>query len=1010
VVSSCLLLALLSGAQSAAADLRWDCDVPADIESTAHLSGAVVCDGALKGLSTWDPFFYLRLPEGGIKAADYRSLEVRLFSSAPADLLDIYYKTAQGYWCLGGSLPIKAGWAVYSVDLQANRWRETTQGDQSRQWGGPDGNVISFRLDPGNQAERWIMVDWARLTPEVLPTEVRPEPALSARLLRADAPAEVPAGQPLRVTLAYDLGPGPAPQRVTAYARLEAPEVLIAAVDKPLDVAQPGRTTVSLDLPSLPFVSTTATLRAGLYEAFGDEAVPDDTIRRVKLVLAPTARADFPVCRVQPLGGSPAVHVDGKPLPFFCFSAPRAFSQLDPAAKSAHAEMGEAGVPIFSDWFGTSGDGFLGHTGPGEYDYSAFDVYFARVVQRAPRALFLPHVYVTAPLWWQQAYPEELCGYHDGGHGCQSFASERWRREVGDDLVRLIRHLRRSPYADRIIGLVICSGHTAEWQTWGLWDDKFTDYSDVAVQAYRSWLRERYGSDDALRRAWARPEASLAAAVPPSPEERTAASHLMLRDPVADGPVLDYLAFINDLTADAILHFMRQARQASDDRLLLGTYYGYLTQHHFHQAESGHCGIEKVLASPDLDFLMSPPLYTERQVGAVSGFMSATESVHAHGKVWLSEADYRTHLSDPASGFGRTSTVDETLAVLWREFAHVLTKRAGVSHMDMVGGWLAGLDIPREFGKMVRIMRESLASRRPWHAEVAVFIDPHSYYCVRPGRTSAFLSLYPVVNLFRAGAPFDLYVLSDLWKADLPDYKLYVFLNAFALDEAARRKILERTRRPGVSALWHWAAGSVWPDKSRLATAAEMSDLVGLRLEEVGEEEAFRLAAAPGADAYAARLPGLIESLNPAIPLGPVFVPRDGETLALLSPGDRPALARAEIGDARAFYSALPCLPPTLLRQVYADAGVHLYLDGDNCFYADGEWVGVHALLVPPDQAPATQHVTLTLPSPVVARSVRSGFTGTGSRLELDLPAPGTELLRLRPEGRQFRQGWLRRP
>jgi hypothetical protein len=43
------------------------------------------------------------------------------------------------------------------------------------------------------------------------------------------------------------------------------------------------------------------------------------------------------------------------------------------------------------------------------------------------------------------------------------------------------------------------------------------------------------------------------------------------------------------------------------------------------------------------------------------------------------------------------------------------------------------------------------------------------------------------------------------------------------------------------------------------------------------------------------------------------------------------------------FFSVLPDLPPTVLRQVYLDAGVHLYADTDDCVYGDGAWVAVHS-------------------------------------------------------------------
>ncbi|MBM4321891.1 MAG: hypothetical protein FJ125_18635, partial [Deltaproteobacteria bacterium] len=501
---------------------------------------------------------------------------------------------------------------------------------------------------------------------------------------------------------------------------------------------------------------------AGVQEALAPDG-SEAPIGEVRIEAEPGPTKDFPACAVRPLGGSPAVFVNGKPVPLFCFCGDSPLLDLDGTRPPRHAEMAAVGIPIMSDWFGTSGNGDLGHVAEDRYDYSAFDLYFARMAQQAPNVLFLPHVYVTPPVWWTQAHPEELVRFEDGSTGYQSFASERWRREIGEDLVRLIRHLRSQPYADRLIGLIICSGYTAEWQTWGVWQDQFTDFSEPGLKAWRAWLTRRYASDEGLQRAWGQPGVSPATAMPASGEARRSATHLMLRDPQAEAQTIDTLTFVNELDAEAILHFARLGKAASDGRLLMGTYYGYLTQHHYHQAESGHCALETVLASQDIDFLMSPPTYTERAVREVSAFMSTPDSVHRHGKIWLSEADYRTHLTDPGAGYGRTGTEAESLNVLWREFAHVLCKRAGVSWFDMDAGWLSGPTIPGELGRMERLMADYLPQRKPHHSEVAAFIDPRSFYYLKPDqRLLLYITLEPMLNLYRSGAPFDLYLLGDL--------------------------------------------------------------------------------------------------------------------------------------------------------------------------------------------------------------------------------------------------------
>ena len=121
---------------------------------------------------------------------------------------------------------------------------------------------------------------------------------------------------------------------------------------------------------------------------------------------------------------------------------------------------------------------------PDKYDYGEFDRYFAAILDIDPQAYFLPHVGLTGPLWWQQAHPEEMCQYEDGTRGPTSFASQVWRRDIGDDLRRLIAYLRQAPYADRILGYIFFNGYTAEWQMWGTWQESRDDYSPPALRAF----------------------------------------------------------------------------------------------------------------------------------------------------------------------------------------------------------------------------------------------------------------------------------------------------------------------------------------------------------------------------------------------------------------------------------------------------------------------------------------------------------------------------------------------
>ena len=553
------------------------------------------------------PVCLLRPAKGGIDGKSLTRLTLRLYSSTSADHIAVYYKCDDERWALGTSHPVVQGLAEYRIDLMQLQYHgDVSPQEGSRQWGGTSGRITTFRIDPGNQARRWIAIDEVRLEPinkEPFEPGVTRLSTEGGRLAAVTVLASVDAGDEIRVRVTAELPVQDGAQGDQLFVWLMSGERVWADGVVEIDPQQrKGEWTVGI--PTLKYSQPTClSVRAGLLSV----ELADGGFSRERAVVRvdnPLAgRQAPPLAEVKRQGGDPALFVDGKPVAPF-FSVINGVSLHD-----QHAEMGRARVHLFSDWFGSSGASDLGHVAP--------DVH---------------------------------------------------------------------------------------------------DYTEPAKRAWRKWLRRRYGADS--------PHAN---AEMPTPEQRHTGNWGALRDPEAERTTIDYYLFLADLTADAITHFARVVKQATNGRSLCGTYYGYLTQHGPRQQDSSHLALAKVLRCDDVDFLASPPLYTDRAIGQTSGFMSTTESVRLHGKPWLSEADYRTHLSEPGSGYGRTDTPEQTNAVLWREMGNVFTRRTAVSHYDMVGGWLKGAEITAELGKMRDAMEASLTDRQPFHGDLAVVVDERSF-------------------------------------------------------------------------------------------------------------------------------------------------------------------------------------------------------------------------------------------------------------------------------------------
>ncbi len=937
IFSLALLLPIASPVPLVAEEaIQWRLGDSRTIATPVHIEPGRVVAGCLAGQTAWDPFIWLRLPSGAIDAAKFTWLTVRLYSSEKADVLDVYYESPDGHWCLGGKLPIEKGWATYRLDLTKNPWRETRSGDVSKQWGGPSKRVSSLRIDPGNQADRWVALDYVKLEPAGpgFQEGVTPEPRGTGRGRTIHVPRGVRAGDRLSVSAEFDIS---LPTKVTAgttVVELRRAKTVLRLAARPVALAG-ASLRMEAELPVSPYwYPGPAEVAFRCYEL---DLVPGSPPAKgpVEITSDRVGTTRPPVVELRRLGGDAAIFVDGKPVPGYAYVSA---GGLHP---EYHREVAEAGVHLYCDWFGTSTESDMGHVAPDRYDYAEFDRYFAAILDVDPEARFIPHVGVTGPRWWQDAHPEEMCRFSDGRRGPTSFASEPWRREVEEDLRRLISHLRRAPYADRILGYMFYNGYTAEWQMWGTWEAARDDYSEPALRAFRRFLAQRYGTDQRLRAAWGDGRVTLADASLPGEATRRPGGPRVLRDPKSERQAIDFYEFISNMDADAVLHVARIVREATEGKALVGTYYAYLTAHGIHQQDSGHVAARRVFDSPDIDFLMSPPNYWYRRPCEAATFMSATDSLRLRGKLWLDESDHRTHLSDPGAGYGRAETLEETLGVFWRELAEVVAKRAAVSWFDMSGGWFSHPQVLGAMGRGQAVMRESLRQRKPFAPQVGVFVDPQSFYWMRPTDANAALVLNQVVVMPQAGAPWDFLLLDDIGSKFVPDYKLYVFLNAFYVTAAQREAIHGKLKRNGATAVFVYAPGYLGLEGESLDA---MRALTGIRIAKEDREARPQLTLEPGDP--------LARDLKPETPVGaanlkvwPQFYADDPEArvAARLVDGGKAGLVLKRGDGWTSVYCGAMELPPALMRNLARMAGVHVWLDTDDALYTDGQFVGVHA-------------------------------------------------------------------
>ena len=206
---------------------------------------------------------------------------------------------------------------------------------------------------------------------------------------------------------------------------------------------------------------------------------------------------------------------------------------------------------------------------------------------------------------------------------------------------------------------------------------------------------------------------------------------------------------------------------------------------------------------------------------------------------------------------------------------------------------------------------------------------------------NAALDLNQVVTMPQSGAPWDFCLLDDIADPRLPDYKLYVFLNAFYVEPARRTAIQAKLARNGATALFLYAPGYLGPDGESLA---DMQALTGIRIARDDREGRPQIVLEPG-DPLAQGLAAQQPWGDARLTVAPVFYADDPEAriAGRLVESRRPGLVVKKAAGWTSIYSSAMPLAPGLMRNIARSAGVHVWLETDDALYTDGQYAGVHA-------------------------------------------------------------------
>ena len=516
-----------------------------------------------------------------------------------------------------------------------------------------------------------------------------------------------------------------------------------------------------------------------------------------------------------------------------------------------------AGIRLFTCYWTRTPMNHPFWIGENKYDFSWFDEQMELFAKHCPEGWLAPRIFVSAPEWWLKENPDECIGYAqpEGVPLNVSFASEKWKKEAGEALRQLLRHFKSMPWAERIGGIQVAAGHCGEWHVW----------NSYSIPGGSKAMEQRYG-----------------APIPP-PDQRGE----------------KFWKCFFSAGAEAIDGFCNIVKEETD--YLAIAFYGY-----FQNSDNPylmHLAVDQLMRSPNVDMLASPHVYSRRLPGEDAYFRAFPATLAKHGKMFVDEADDRTHLGSYHDYNGKRimgDTVEESQNMMYRELGNAMTHCVGLLYMDIDGGMFHAPVYQKIIADAYQLYKKHLRLPQKRVSEVAVVLDPAGRMSRPNYSTSNCIDEVAVQelafsSLTRSGAPFDVYTSGDLDYETLSRYKVLVIMSGAALSAEARSGLRE-LKSDNRTIIWLWGAGSVLNEEFTEKGIRELTEL-DIRMT---PEQPF---------------PHLTE---------------DGFCPGKIVPGFEPIETEKEFGAWRSIYFGTADVPPAKFREILRNAGVFIYSESDD--------------------------------------------------------------------------------
>jgi len=658
----------------------------------------------------------------------------------------------------------------------------------------------------------------------------------------------------------------------------------------------------------------------------------------------------------------------------------------------------------------------------GKYDFE----YIKEVEAKLKKYEWVKFLWVgistNPPKWWLENNPEEIQTQTE--EKIVSFGSQLWREEVGKALKELINILKETPIFERPSLFRIGGGHTGEWFYIGGPVRYGIDRSPAMRKTWQLWVKNKYKGEEELRNAWKDERVTFEDIDIPTKYEEMTTDCLSFRDPLRSKKVIDFYEFYNEVVADAFIYFAKVVKENIGDKGLVGGFYGHMLDwigNPFMACHIGHLRLSKVLDSPYVDWIGWPNSYHKRQIGSEAFFVSIEDSIKLHNKLPIAEMDCRTDLTRPEHEIcgDRPAYRKDTIEMMKRDFGKTLTRSIDGYWLDLRGGWYDDPELISLILKCRQIHKDSIKMERNSNAEIAVLVDEDSHFYQGLRDTyvvDTFISseIRACDMLGRIGAPYDIYLLNDIFQNELGKYKMYIFPNAFYIDKNRRAQINKLLKKDGKTLVLLYAPGLINEEGIKEENMKELTG-IDLKIDKVSCECFIHITnlehpiTAIGKTSInkgweedpkgGIILPFLVflsmhNYFGVHKSIGPIIYSNDREAIILgkyTYDESKVGFCVKSMPNWHSVFIGTPYAPPSIFRGIAKFSGVHIYNYTDDVCYISKRYIVLHTLGAGKRQIslPKVSNVYDLFSEKQIAKNVTS--------FEIECPARSTTILMIEP-------------